>query len=246
MRTLENTWAWMQLSEQQKECLLNAIATERQHQAKLEAELFAKSLALESFKQVEILNDQQLTQAEAKVADYRKEMELAVENVMLLEKQLAQLQEENRRIKLSKAVLESAVLGANQMHQDYDKEIAQLKEENARLKGEAEVRAFISKDRFDEIAKLQLEVGRKDEALRYYAEFFNGKSGSYREEDMKLKPEFFIANLPQVASEALSQPTPPLYSAVVELVEALDPADVLDIKAKFKLDTLKKLMGREG
>ena len=139
--------------------------------------------------------EQQLAQLQAK-DDYIK---LQFPTRERMRQEIAQLQEENAKLKSSNAMLESAVLGANQMHQGYDKEIAQL----------------------------QLEVGRAIDFIK------------------ELKDGFEIINMPlsvKVCEEFLSQPTPLLYSAVVELVEALDDENIVDIKPK--LFTLKKLMGR--
>lgn len=55
-----------------------------------------------------------------------------------------------------------------------------------------------------DIRHLLDEVGRLRDALNYYASFFQGKQGYYREEDMRNNPEFFKTNLEQVAMDALS------------------------------------------
>lgn len=50
---------------------------------------------------------------------------------------------------------------------------------------------------------LLMQLDRLREALQYYANFFKSKGGSHRLEDMDKNREFFIANLPQTAIEAL-------------------------------------------
>lgn len=125
--------------------------------------------------------------------------------------------------------------------------IEQLQEENEHLKtaDSKACAALIAQHDEDqkELAQLQLEVGRKNETLREIR-------------DVMQKDGRFIRTVPEL-DKILSHPTPPLYSAVVELVEAAENYTDSTMncekdnsqmfyhqQVRDKLLTLKNLMGR--
>jgi len=212
-----------------RESIAIAIEQERQHQAKLEAEnknLFdalttlamkENKTAMEALAQITPNRselEQKLSQAEARANDateqtfrYMKDNTDFQLRALEAEKQLAQLQEENS--------------GLCADHFADLAKIAKLQEENDRLKGKSEPQScevgptvtFTIENPIllleKPVAQLQLEVGRKDEALQFI-------SDNADVEDCRRCEE-----LRGYAEDGLSHPTPPLYSAVVELVEVL-------------------------
>ena len=85
-----------------------------------------------------------------------------------------------------------------------EKELAEAKKDVVRIKSAYELgsdRASVQYKVERDTALSKLKIA--DEALLYYAEFFEGKSGSFRRIDMGVHREFFITNLPQIAEQAL-------------------------------------------
>lgn len=125
----------------------------------------------------------------------------------------------------------------------YEQQLAQLQEENAiiRQKLSDEIRRRVD---------TEAEAGIKDMALRDLQGILCDPDGN---------PAFLGSqgdhDVARKAFEALSHPTPHLYSAVVELVEAGEPfiryydeviqTTKAEKRLKEALSTIKKLMGRE-
>lgn len=59
------------------------------------------------------------------------------------------------------------------------------------------------------VKELEAQNRQMREALITISQWFQGKSGHYREQDMKNKPEFFKVTLEQFAANALPAQAPP-------------------------------------
>lgn len=84
-------------------------------------------------------------------------------------------------------------------------EIAKLQADLKEANEEVQKLRDISLELAADGEKIRADLKMAVDALTYYAEFFEGKSGSFRKEAMDTSREFFITNLPQTAQEVLSK-----------------------------------------